>query len=233
MAKKKLIGKKKLTINSIVSKKPRREALDQIDAQYLSNRDQVSLGERLGGGGYSTFYEVKGNNRLGVKVPRCPHEYYAEKPPSCSNCENKRDLLYELEQCKKHGFNEKQFLCPTHDRALTVRRDGKMCIGLVKPLMTEVTWGTSKTLTDSQLETIRQGLISLSIDGLALEDNLQFGFTESGRLLQFDLGDVKKTTPSKAFAVNSQCWHDLLRHAHKFLQYDTKDVFKKYGEVRP
>lgn len=68
-----IVNKKKLTVNSIVSKKvnkkPRREAFLSRDMAYLSVAPRIALGKMIGSGNYGTVYEVKGNNNLVVKVP--------------------------------------------------------------------------------------------------------------------------------------------------------------------
>lgn len=236
---KKLTGKKKLTINSIVSRKPRRDVFDERDIDYLKSKPAVKLGTKLGQGGYGQFYTIEGNANLGIKIPHCTLNE-AGGTKSCSECSDKQHILAEAMKCHNLKFNDKPMLAPT--RAKQIMRDGNKCMGLIRPLVDEVKGTQEEKLTDAQLETLRTKLIALSRQGVVLQDGLQFGFTKSGRLLQFDLGHVDITYISVAFHQNDELWRTLLALAGKFAhckQFNSigdkvrcqEKVIEKYGQV--
>lgn len=231
--------KKKLTINSIVSNRPRREALDFIDLKYLSKKSEVKAGKKLGAGSYGSFHLITGNKRLGVKIPHCPACKDSDDD-LCERCDEKENILSELELCNTNNYNDRAFLSPSH--AITVDRKGRKCVGIARPLITTLTFRNAHFLNDEQIESIRIALISLAKDGIGLKDGLQCGFTTSNRVLQFDLGDVKKFSVDIAFGYNSRAWNNLLTITRKFYPCDIlptdsaakrcyAEVFKKYGKV--
>ena len=212
--------KKKLTLNSIVSKKNRRrqEGFKPEDAAYLNSKPEIKLNKQLGHGYFGEFYTVEGNDNIGVKVPGCALEQTTEPmnaKQTCKNCFYKRDIKEEGDRCKKHGYNDKPMLAAT--RFVTVTRKGKKCIGLARPILDEVNSTNAQRLTNSQLETIRRQLIDFTRERIAFKDNLQGGLTPSGKFLQFDLGHVQKCkTVSDALSFNQSSWFTLLSQAHKF-----------------
>ena len=209
--------------------------------KYLSKKSEVKAGKQLGAGSYGTFHPITGNKRLGVKIPHCPARKDSDDD-ICEQCTDKESILAELELCKTFDYNGKPLLMPA--RAITVNRKGLTCIGIAKPLITPLTYRNAQNLTDEQIESVRKALISLAKDGIGLKDGLQCGFTTSNRILQFDLGDVKKFSVDIAFGYNSRAWNALLDISHKFYPCDTlptdsaarrcyAEVFKKYGKVEP
>jgi hypothetical protein len=248
---KKMIAKpkKKLTPASIYSRKPRREAFDVTDRNYLSGKEEVSLGGEIGGGSSGVFYYVKGNKNMGVKVPHCTANRN-DDDDICEYCTDKENILDEFNLVKMFDYNGKPFLSPSH--LITVNRKGRKCIGIVRPIVTPITYRNAKQLTDSQLEAIRKSLISLARDGIVFGDGLQFGFTADGRLLQFDLGSVRKVRSTEAAVVkfgaraafhnNDNEWSKLLHLAGRYDHCDIlstdsawrrccDEVASKYGKV--
>ena len=235
--------KKKLTINSIVSNNNRRrqESFDSIDMKYLSKKSEVKVGKKLGAGSYGSFHLITGNKRLGVKIPHCPAGKDCDYD-ICEQCTDKENILDELELCNTHNYNDRSFLSPSH--AITVDRKGRKCIGIARPLITPISWRNAHLFNDGQLESVRVALISLAKDGIGLKDGVQCGFTTSGRILQFDLGDVKKFSVDIAFGYNSRAWNTLLSDAQKLKACDelpthsawvecSRKVKAKYGDVEP
>ena len=213
-----MVTKKKLTLASIYSTKNRRrqEGFDPSDMAYLKTKPKVKLGKKLGEGCFGAFYTLEGNNKLGVKVPKCELDGCVDttseqKKQTCRKCWRKGDIKKEAKNCHKAKFDDKSLLSAT--RPVPVSQHGMKCIGLVRPLVNEI---NARNLTNSQLEMIRQKVIALSKEGVSLHDGLQFGFTSSGRALQFDLGHVRKTTVSRALIVNNEAWQQLLEDAGKF-----------------
>jgi hypothetical protein len=205
---KKLTNKKKLTLKSIVSK-PRREAFMSEDRAFLASKPDIRLGKQLGGGQYGGFHTIEGNERLGVKLPYC---HLAESNDGdCSYCTNKGGIIEEGKRCHKQRFNSKPMLAPT--KMVQVQRYGKKCIGLVRPLVGNAAGANSRQLTDNQLKMIHSKLIELSESGIALYDGIQCGFTASGRVLQFDLGDAEETDEEHAFEINRENWISFLAMA--------------------
>ena len=204
--------------------KRKQEDFDSSDARYLKSKPTIKLKKKINAGTFGSFHTIEGNDNLGVKVPKCTLDEYLEdgcneptssrKKQTCKECWRKGDIKKEAKNCHKSKFNEQPLLSATC--AVPVSRHGMKCIGLVRPLVGEVTDSVAKRLTDTQLEMIRQKLIELTEQNIALDDKLQIGFTGSGRVLQFDLGHVKKSTDVHAFIVNTEAWKRLLERAGKF-----------------
>ena len=232
--------KKKLTINSITSRKPRRDAFDERDAAYLDSKPKIALGKSVGEpGSYGEFFTIEGNDRLGVKVPNC---HLGAQGKSCSNCSKRLNIIEEGKKCRDLHFNDRPMLAPT--RMKQIIRDGNRCVGLIRPLVNEVKGAQEETLTDAQLEILRTKLIALSRQGIVLDDGLQFGFTPSGRLMQFDLDRVNQIYVSGAFHQNNELWRVMLALAGKFAHCRSligvgekvrcqEKVLQKYGQVSP
>jgi hypothetical protein len=214
----------------------RQESFDPVDVKYLSGKSEVKIGKKIDAGSYGSFHNIQGNKRLGVKVPHCNANNDDENP--CEHCTNKEDILDELKLCE--NYNDKPLLMAS--KAITVDRKGLKCIGIARPIVTPVSWRNGTVLTDAQLESVRVALISLTRDSIALKDGIQCGFTTSGKMLQFDLGHVRKSTQSNALFHNSAAWNTLLTNAGKFSTCDAlptdsgwrmcvKGVYAKYGRV--
>jgi hypothetical protein len=207
---KKNITKKKLTPASI-SSRPRKEAFDKSDAAFLRNKPKIELGDFVDAGMYGAFHKIKNNDKLGIKVPRCDSDL-----DYCSDCENKKELLLEAKMCRNLA-NEKMII-PT--RTVPIKKFGNKCIGLVRPMLNVV---NDAQLTPSQLKQLRSKLIELSRKGIAFYDGLQFGFTASGRVMQFDMGRTDIMDEAEAFSVNRANWLNLLA-SHKNLSIDVREI---------
>jgi hypothetical protein len=216
----------------------RQEDFNSEDARYLAKKSEVKIGKKIDAGSYGSFHNIVGNKRLGVKVPHCRACKDDDEP--CIGCTDKEDILSELGLCNLFDYNGRPLLMPA--RAITVDRKGRSCIGIAKPLITPLTYRNAQNLTDEQIESVRKALVSLANDGIGLKDGLQCGFTTSNRILQFDLGDVKKFSVDIAFGYNSRAWNNLLDISHKFYPCDIMpndsasrrcyaEVYKKYGKV--
>jgi hypothetical protein len=220
---------KKLTLGAIVSKskqdnRKRNETFDSSATAYLRAKPSIKLNKKLGEGMFGAFFSIEGNDKLGVKVPKCTLDEYAadglaeatlaRKQQTCKECWRKTDIKKEAKNCHKNKYNEQEMLTAT--RTVPVNRHGMKCVGLVRPLIGEVTNSNAKRLTNDQLEMIRLKLIELTEQNISLDDGLQIGFTGSGRVLQFDLGHVLKSTRTHAFTMNSEAWKRLLEKAGKF-----------------
>ena len=205
--------KKKLTPKLIHSSKPRREAFNERDLSYLSRTSEVKKGRKLGEGCAGVVHLIKGNLNMAVKMPDCI-KYRDDDDSACDDCYDRHRTTDELERCERVGVNSKPFLCPS--KAITVDRNGHKCVGIARPLLKPLNTKNGKKITDSELESYRQAIISLSRDGIILNDGLQAGFTASGRLLQFDLEHLNHTTVSKAFEQNNGLWSALLDYAGKY-----------------
>ena len=223
MIKKKLTlpAKKKLTPKSIYSGKPRKDAFEERDVAYLKSKPDIKLGKFRGEGLFGEFREIEGNDRLGVKVPLCYHEdNRLAEVKSCKECGKKHNILREAKNCKKGEYDKEPMLTPT--QLVKINRNGKQCIGLVRPLVKVV--DDDSPLTDSQLRQIRNKVVELSKKGIILHDGIQCGFTPSGRALQFDLGGVGKgykVTPT--FYFNRGQWLDFLATV-KQLDYAAEQI---------
>lgn len=218
MVKKVVTPKKKLTVNSIISRKPRRAAFSAEDAAFLNTKPKIELKNKLGGGYFGEFYTVEGNDRVGVKVPECILKHAppdVSKHKHCKDCFNKSEIKAEGNVCKKRKYNDEPLIAPT--RFVTVEQCGQKCLGLARPILQEINAKNAQYLTNSQLETIRRQLIELAKKRIAFKDYIQGGLTPSGKFLQYDMGHVDKVKRvSEAFWHNQESWYKLLYTAHKF-----------------
>jgi hypothetical protein len=129
-----------------------------------------------------------------------------------------------------------------------VKIKGTSKTGLLRPIITpiiepsyHIVENNIHLLTDSKLKQLREKLIELSYKGYAFTDGLQLGADKQGRILQFDLGSMRKfmrngKPTAAAFTVNNNEWRALLRHLKKsFKTYGlvqrTPELDKKYGKA--
>ena len=223
----------------------KQEEFNETDLKYLSTTKEVKKSKKLGEGRAGQVHLIKGNPNMVIKIPECI-DYRYDDPSVCEDCYDRARTEDEINRCETLGINSKPFLCPS--KAITVNRNGHKCVGIARPVLKPLNTKNGKKLTDGELEKYRQALISLSKDGITFNDFLQCGFTASGRLLQFDLEDIHKTTVSKAFVENNCKWGALLSYAGKFdhcpdhndrnytwsrWQQCKGRVLDKYGRVEP
>lgn len=217
--------KKKLTPKSIVSR-PRREAFLSRDAMFLGSNHNIELGEQIGEGSTGTIHAIKGHDHLVVKVPK-----YYDYDKSFG-----KDMEKEWNIYKSLGLTDEELMSPTHPIKMKLFGGGKEheIIGLVRPRVMPMS-DVSFSAKDSELFELRRKLMVLSRKGLALEDGVQIGRDRHGRLLAYDLGDVVKIAPSRAYHINDNGWCVFLQRVGKFGYSGAgRDAaFAKYGRILP
>jgi hypothetical protein len=197
--------------------KRKQEELNEEDTKYLKSKPKIKLGKVISMDGFfGDFYSIEGNDRLGIKVPKCESDnpIYGHNITNCDRCGKRADIVDEGKICHQYRLNDKPLTSAT--RMVSIERHGRKCVGLVRPLVGVGDARNADQLTDEQLEMIRKKLTELSRQGIELTDGIQCGFTGSGRVLQFDLGYVFKGTVDSAFEANRDNWISFLSKAGKF-----------------
>jgi hypothetical protein len=220
-----ITNKKKLTPKSIISR-PRKETFLSRDLMFLGSNQTVELGEQIGEGSTGTIHTVKGNEHLAIKVPR-----YYDRGNSFGD-----DMEKEWSRYKSLNLTDEELMSPTHPVTVRMIGGGKEhnVMGLVRPRIVPAR-EPSFNVKDSELFELHRKLMAISKKGLALEDGVQVGRDRHGRLLAYDLGDVIKTTPSKAYRMNDDGWCVFLQRVGKFGYSGAgRDAaFAKYGRILP
>jgi hypothetical protein len=243
MIKKKIVtNKKKLTVNSITSRKPRRATFSPEDEAFINENPELELDKMIGFGNYGAVYSIKDHD-LAVKVPhnwnkgRCEGRFCGKKVEG--GCIGKRYVDGEGSRYERYNMEHEELLVPTKRVVLGKcdAIDGN-CIGIVRPKLNIITDPkyVYSDLTNSQIEQVRRKLISLSHNGFELVDGLQIGIDNSGRILQFDLGDIEQVTVSKAFRSNARDWISFLSRMKNINSKDRSGrerLLQKHGTINP
>lgn len=242
MIKKTLARKKKLTINSIVSRKPRKAAFLREDAEYLDNNSGFLLGRCIGEGCSGTIFEVQDKTDFVIKAPNAYGKKQCMMRDDKFNggtCAYKDNIEVEARVYDRLNLKENSLAIPTKRTPLgKCNRINGECTGLIRPKVDVVTdpFGSYSDITRSQIEQLRRKVIAMSHDGLVLTDGLQVGLDKAGRMLQFDLEDIEKGSPERAFRRNNTAWTSFL---HKITGIRKENVsawnrmLAQYGIINP
>jgi hypothetical protein len=222
--------------------KKKQEAFLSRDAAYLESNSKIKLGKYVNHGHCGDIYELAGNNRLTVKVPR--HFADTKKSVTLSRETRSRELSWkrddleeEMDAYKSWDFNSKPLFTPTRFASMVSKFDGKEYPCLIRPKVTPIDYrkapipeSIKRRITDSMLEDLRRKLIAISHEGIALDDELQIGIDLSGRFLIYDAGRMKKYPRGNniPFEVNNEQWQDFLLHLGRA---DTYSDMMRHGEV--
>ncbi|HOW13505.1 hypothetical protein [Methanosarcina sp.] len=201
----------------------RQEAFLAADQKIVGKLTSVKPGKLISHGGAGNVNTVEGLPGFVVKTP-------VNKKNSYYNEERKDGFEYERRFYKKHDLLDEPLFIPSKD----VTVNGKPAI--LRPAITVISEPnriisrkiTSK-ITDKQLEIMRQKLIKLSMKGYLFYDGLQIGFDKSGRLLEYDCGEMEKTSSKDAFTVNNQEWLYFLTRIGK--AKTEQEAARKYGTI--
>ena len=243
---------KKLTINSIVSKKNRRrqEGFTPTDQAYLNSHKNVTLGKKIGEGCFGQVYEADngdGNNDFVVKIPFQYPIIDKFEYDQLSASEKRRRTRVDEYAIRGEAINYKRFkgkeqpmLIPT--KITKVNINGKKTIGLIRPKVTPIfdnmhnvsesgklrMMKDKQRVTNSMLRNLYNKLVILTRQGYSFDDGLQLGIDKTGRVLVFDLGDVLQYSPSSniPYHTNYKMWVRLLEHLDK-----TPSEIAKYSEI--
>ena len=246
---------KKLTPASIISQKHRRrqESFLPVDAAYLSSNPKIKLGKKINEGTEGAVYQVAGNRNLVVKVPIgfVDEDNYTKTPSSKERAkdnrrhatkDSKESIRVEAHCYENLDFNDKPLFIPTKIVNMGSNDLGNGdYIGLVRPKVApvmdfhdKVAAHQKKRMTDTQLETIRQKLMELSLQGYAFVDGLQIGLDKANRPLIYDAGKLQNYgwNNPRTYQINNQMWVGLLYDIGKIPANDRwRDYREKYGEV--
>ena len=178
----------------------RQEAFLTADQKIIGKLKTVTPGKLISHGGAGNVNTVNGLPDFVVKTPvNKKNSYYSDRRKA--GFDNERRFY------NKHDLLDEPLFIPTKEVKIG------NATGLLRPSVTVLSEPnriisrkiTSK-ITDKQLAVMRQKLIHLSIDGYLFQDGLQIGIDKSGRLLEYDCGEMVITTPAKAFEYNNQEW---------------------------
>jgi hypothetical protein len=231
----------RLTIHSIVSYRPRKEAFLPHDSTYIKSAPSVVLGKFIDSGTNTEVYFVKNNRNMIVKVPTG----YVLRRKGVTESQRMRlirdgvDVLQnEFDFYTDNDLEHEKLIIPTILVNLPENDLGATgVIGLMRPRLNTFEYG--KELNDAQFKLLKSQLISISYKGLYLVDGVQLGVDRAGRILLFDLGGIKKGSMSTAFNNNNKQWLDLLdymaqlKSKRKYSDYiqAIRELKSKYGYI--
>lgn len=201
----------------------RQEAFLPADQKIVGKLKSVKAGKLISHGGAGNVSTVVGLDGFVVKTPVTKADSYYSK-------ERKAGFDNERRFYAKHDLIDEPLFIPTKEVKI-----GRQT-GLLRPTVTVISEPnrvisrkiTSK-ITDKQLEIMRQKLIKLSMKGYLFYDGLQIGFDKSGRLLEYDCGEMEKTSAKDAFGVNNQEWLYFLTRIGK--AKTEEEAAKRYGTI--
>lgn len=201
----------------------RQEAFLPSDLKIVGKLKSVTPGKLLSHGGAGNVSTVEDLPGFVVKTP-------VNKKNSYYQAERKDGFEYERRFYKKHELIDEPLFIPTKEVKV-----GKQT-ALLRPSVTVISEPnrvisrkiTSK-ITDKQLEIMRQKLIKLSAKGYLFYDGLQIGFDKSGRLLEYDCGEMDIVPSKEAFANNNREWLYFLTRIGK--AKNEQEAAKKYGTI--
>ena len=191
----------------------RQEDFLSRDLRYLDAKPKIKLGKFLGKGCVGAVHEVKGNKNLVVKVVR---NYKGTNDVIDELKDGKfgrRELKKESDDFKKYNMINEPLFIPTR----TVKIDGKLAMVRPKVKMVAEYYphfrvSNKELITEAALKKLRNDLIELSHKGYVLEDGLQLGVDEAGRILLYDTGFLRKDQAGsdRAFEVNNAHWTEFI-----------------------
>jgi len=201
----------------------RQEAFLPADQKIVGKLKSVKPGKLISHGGAGNVSTVENLPGFVVKTP-------VTKKDSYYSPERKDGFDRERRFYKKHDLIDEPLFIPTKE----VKLGNK--VGLLRPSVTVISEPnrimprkiTSK-ITDKQLEIMRQKIIKLSMKGYLFYDGFQIGIDKAGRLLEYDCGEMVKTTSRDAFSVNNQEWLYFLTRIGK--AKTEEEAAKRYGTI--
>ena len=185
--------------------KRKQESFLPEDAKYIKGKTTVTpTSNVIGRGTNGIIMPVRGNKNLIVKV---------ERSAAWSPVDEEGEFFV-----KNKLFKEPLFI-PT--KAVNIGKSGKT--GLLRPAVApivepgyKIRSENEKALTNQKLKELRAKIIDLSYKGYVFADGLQLGVDKAGRILQFDIGAVKRYKPqigkinNDPFEENDEEWGKLL-----------------------
>lgn len=210
-------------------KTKRREAFLPSDERRLGSLGSVEFGKRIGEGTYGDVFELKHDNNFVVKVPRgfvnVDNETQSRRMTRLLDSESEIDS--EIHAYEDFNLGGKPFFSP----AKVVNLGGndltsRNIRGIIRPKVRPVVdysksgyAGCLIRLSNSQLEEVRQKLIALTYQHIALRDGVQAGIDTAGRLLIYDAGRVEHLPRPSDFGYvmhsNNIAWSSFVARQRK------------------
>lgn len=212
--------------------KKKQESFLPEDAQYIKGKSTVTpLSNVLGTGSNGVVVPVKGNKNLIVKV---------ERSAAWSPVDEEGEFF------NKNKLEKEPLFIPTKAINIDSSRKTGLLRPAIKPIVEpgyEIRHENERALTNQKLKELRSKIVELSYKGYIFADGLQLGVDRAGRILQFDIGAIKrvKTQSGKInnepFNENNYEWNRLLykldRKASTFGEIKrTPALDKKYMELQ-
>lgn len=201
----------------------RQEAFLTADQKIVGKLKSVKLGRFISHGGAGNVNVVAGEPDFVVKTPVTTSDrHYSARRKDGFEAERK---FY-----KKHDLLDKPLFIPTKE--VKVGNE----TGLLRPSVTVlsepnaiISRKKTSRVTSKQLAVMREKVIKLSNQGYMFYDGFQIGIDKSGRLLEYDCGEMIITSPAKAFAYNNREWLYFLTRINK--AKTEEEAAKKYGQI--
>ena len=179
----------------------------KIDDSYLKKHKKIDRENKiLGKGNNGIVYRVKNNPRLIVKE-------------DIKNSNAWDSISDEMKIYRKLHMGKDNLFSPS--RAVKVS-DGEN--GIVRPTVHPIfdpNEQHKKYFTPAFTERLRKVIVQLTYKGYVFYDGYQLGYDNALRVMQYDLGGLKKINPAQpkalsyAFKINNSRWQELGKHINK------------------
>lgn len=197
------------------SQTKRREAFLPSDERRLGSLRSVEFGKHIGEGTYGDVFELKQDNHFVVKVPRGFVNVDNETPSRRMTrlLDSESEIDSEINAYENFNLGGKPFFSPAKvinlgGNDLTSRNIRGIIRPKVRPVVDYSKSGYAGCLirlSDAQLDEVRQKLIVLTHQGIALRDGVQAGIDPTGRLLIYDSGRVEHLPRPSDFGYVMHC----------------------------
>jgi hypothetical protein len=214
--------------------KKKQESFAPDDLKWIT-ANKIETDRKIGSGMIGDVATVKGNKNLIVKTVTKLRKPNKNTPRDVIQCASRaadfRKTAFDAEirfYEKNHMYKE-PLIIPSKHIALA----GTNEIGIVRPVVKPVVDPSTGRLKNKNLVTekmlldAQRKLTILSYKGYIFSDGLQLGIDKTGKLLQFDVGQMKKINNSRGKISNIPFKHNNV----VWLQFIQK--FKKYLKVGP
>ena len=209
--------------------KKKQESFLPDDANWIKS-NKIEKDKKLGSGMIGDVFKVKGNNNLVIKTVTKIRKTTKNTPPEVAkfakNAAKFRNSAFdkEMEFYDKNKMYKEPLIIP----AKKVKISGTNEIGVVKPSIIPIIEPSTGRIKNKQLITekmlldAQKKLTILSYRGYIFSDGLQLGIDRSGKLLQFDTGQMKRIInngkiSAAPFKHNNALWLQFIRKFDKFL----------------
>lgn len=230
--------------------KAKRESFLPSDKVWLETNPKIEADKFVNSGTRGSVYTIKGNSNLVVKVPR-GFEYVKSgdvlEEKQARARDDIEDEITTIDKMAKH-----ELIIPS--KAVTIKNKAGFDIpGIIRPKVKIIADPTNpkpsglKDLTDTEIEQLRQKIISLSEKGILIRDGLQVGRDRKGRIQLYDVGGIEKYSNKfegpeyvrqYAFHYNQNEWRFFLQQVGVIRYCGSRrcsadTAFKKYGRIEP